>query len=168
MNFAQNIGAALLLSLLLAACGAQRPDYAVEGARRELAVKAANNFVAALNQGACQAIYDGASEVFRQLESVEEWVRECAQMRSRLGSWRGTSIWSVTVGGAGVTMLRGSIQFDHGTYRLQMDYLEEGGHARLFLLELDGEKSGFIAPRPRVPPDQRRLDTPGRFAPGPA
>jgi len=150
--------------LWLTGCRATRPDSAVEGARRELALEAANNFVAALNQGACQSIYDNASEVFRQLESAEEWVRECGQMRARLGSWRGTSIRQITSGGAGITVLRGSIQFERGTYRLQMDCLEEGGRARLFLLEMDGGTSGFIVPAPRLPPHQRHIDTPGRFS----
>ena len=165
MNFATRAVATLLLGLLLAGCHGQRPDYAVEGARRELALEAAQSFVEALNQGACQSIYDDASEVFRGLESAEEWMRECRRMRKQLGPWRGTSIRQVTVGGAGVTVLRGSIQFERGTYRLQMDCMEESGRARLFLLELDGGSSGFIVPTLRLAPDERRLDTPGKFAP---
>jgi hypothetical protein len=166
MNFATGVVTALSLALLLAGCRAARPDYAVDGARRELAIAAAHSFGEALNRGACQSIYDDASEVFRGLESAEEWTRECLQMRKQLGSWKGMSIRQVTAGGAGVTVLRGTAQFERGTYCLRVDFLDEGGRARLFLLELDGGVGGFVAPRLRFPDyDRQHADPPGRFSP---
>ena len=172
MNFASSkVGAAgpLLLVALLAGCHEMRPGGDDEGARRDRAIAAANDFVAALNRGACQSIYDDASSVFREMEPAGQWMHECAQMRDQLGRWEGTSVRQITSGGAGVTVLRGSMQFEHGTYGLQMDCMEERGRARLFLLELDGGTHGFVEPTPRIPAlDQRRIDTPGRFAPNPA
>jgi len=158
--------AAVLLLLLPAGCRTSRPDLPVERARREQAVEAADDFVAALNRGACQSIYDEASSVFREMEPAGEWVRECRQMRSLLGSWRGICIGQVTAGGAGVTVLRGSVQFERGTYRLQMDCLEERGRARFLLVELDGDTGGFFVPRPRFPSfDRQDADPPDRFGP---
>jgi hypothetical protein len=58
------------------------------GRARTTAIAAVENLRDLLNQGACQAIYDEASDLFRNLEPRREWLRDCGDIREKLGTWQ--------------------------------------------------------------------------------
>jgi hypothetical protein len=80
--------------LVFAACACNRGSRAnvegiraIDGAQRAAVLAAVDQLRNFLNAGACQAIYDRAADSLRRGESARDWLRDCGQLREKLGIW---------------------------------------------------------------------------------
>ncbi len=82
----------LLLFLTGCACLLEPRTVDTRGVYVEWSLEAVERLRQALNRGQCQAIYEEASEPFRRLESLDDWMADCAQIRNSLREWRSFSV----------------------------------------------------------------------------
>ncbi len=91
MRFRQ-IGFLILVFASSACHRASRTDaegiIAIDGAQRAAVLAAVDQLRNSLNTGGCQAIYDGAADSLRRGESAPDWLRDCEQLREKLGIWK--------------------------------------------------------------------------------
>ena len=113
--------------------------------QRMLATTASERFQSLYNTGSCEQIYDGASLYFRMHESRARWLRDCGELRSRLGSWiefTPASNNSWPIGSVGIVWVRGPARFGKGTAEARLDWDVTNGRATLFnvLIERGSEQ----------------------------
>jgi len=84
--------------LFLPACDKPLDQRTLDEAFREnssratVAVDALKGFRESFNSGKCNPIYVEAADVFRLLESQDDWLTTCEQARARLGYWMGLDV----------------------------------------------------------------------------
>jgi hypothetical protein len=111
-----------------------------------------------LNAGNCDAIYAEASDEFHGLESHDQWLRMCQDLRSTLGLWTDFTLAEANaqgplVHGNGTAIFSTVLCSFHLTWRVN------GAKAELFSLHLHGIDQDFFAPQvPQHP--QPLMDTP--------
>jgi hypothetical protein len=115
------------------------------GAQKALSVAAATRFQALYNSGSCQQIYDGASHYFQSHETRPRWLRDCAELRGRFGTWSeftpaSNNAWPI--GRVGIVWVRGSAKFSNGPAEVRLDWELTNGRAVLFnvLVEAGGQQ----------------------------
>jgi hypothetical protein len=117
------------------------------------------------NSGNCDLIYMEASDVFRKLESRDDWLRTCAQLRKRLGSWGSFSVGSTDVTPSFMAHMDGMAAFSSGgSCRLRFAWSLENGAARLFSLSLEGAGQQVVIPESSRPGPPRLIDPPAKPA----
>ena len=131
-----------------------RPGYA------EAATVAMTRLRDSLNSGKCDAVYADASEEFRRLESRDDWMKACGQLRTDLGAWAGYNLRSANfLRGSVVAYIEGTAAFSTGLYRLRILWNIESGEARLLSLSLGSSGETLTAP-PAPWPARRLIDPP--------
>ncbi|MGA3023505.1 MAG: hypothetical protein ABSF98_01910 [Bryobacteraceae bacterium] len=163
----QRAGAVLILLFLTACNHVPDPrDLPLDAIHRGLAMDAVSRLGEALNRGACQSIYDDASEVFRQLEPLAAWESECERIRAALGLWESFSTRAAFATGPSTVLVDGTAVFAKGRRRLDTTWSLEHGSARLFSLYLEGAggrptmvPAPWPRPKPRLtdPPPKRQV-----------
>jgi hypothetical protein len=127
-----------------------------------VAVDAVKRLRDSFNAGKCNLIYVEASEVFRQLESRDDWLTTCEQTRASLGSWVSLNIRTPDTGPSFVAHVDGTAVFSSGSYRLSTAWNLENGRAKLFRFCLEGN---VVVPRSHLPLRKLIDPPPSRFAP---
>ena len=109
------------------------------GAARTAAVAAVEHLRNLLNDGACQAIYEEASEGFRRLKPQRDWLRECEDNRTKLGTWQAFDAQRVDTLEAlqgKHALADGRAVFAKGAGQANTGWLWNGGHPHLMYLRL--------------------------------
>ena len=151
------------LSLLLTACrtsGVRKElELPVSQEPQTLAIGEARKFREGFNKGACQAIYDEASEFFRH-QSEQDWRSRCSELRGRLGFWRSSDIRSAITCGSQVICLDGTAAFERGSYDFELAWMFRDGRPRLcwWILEGAGQRTQI----PPFPNPRNLMDPPLR------
>jgi hypothetical protein len=116
-----------------------------------------------LNADNCDAIYSEASDEFHGLESRDQWLRTCNDLRSSLGLWTDFSLAEVDAQGL-LVHGNGTAIFSTGAGSFHLTWRLSSGRARLFSLHLRSTGQDFFVPRvsrhpePLMdPPPKRRL-----------
>jgi hypothetical protein len=127
----------LALAIILTGCNDTQKQ-------RALTISASKDFQSLYNDGACQQIYDGASPYFQSHETGSRWLRDCAEVQERFGSWlefTPSSNNSWPIGGVGIVWVRGTARFENSVAEVRLDWHLENDHAALsnILIEHGGE-----------------------------
>ncbi len=138
VGIAAHVSAVLTLFTLATGCNDT-------GAQKALAVAAATGFQALYNSGSCQQLYDDASHYFQSHETRPRWLRDCAELRGRFGTWsKFTPAFnnSWPIGRVGIVWVRGAAQFSNGPAEVRLDWDLTSGRAVLFniLIEAGGQQ----------------------------
>lgn len=152
------------VSIFLATCRTsdipRELDLPVSREQQSLAIGEAKRFRERFNKGACQAIYDQASEFFRH-QLQQDWMSRCAELRGRLGLWRSSDIRSAITCGSRVICLDGTAAFERGSYDLELAWTFRDGRPRLFWWILDA--GGHRTQIPPFPDPRNLMDPPLRL-----
>jgi len=155
--------------LFLARCNKLADQRSLTEAFREnsryvsVAVDAVKRLRDSFNSGKCNLIYVEASDVFRQLESRDDWLTTCEQTRASLGSWVSFNIRTPDTGPPFLAHADGTAVFASGSYRLSTAWSLENGRAKLFRFCLEGS---VVVPRSHLPLPKKLIDPPpSRFGP---
>ena len=147
-----------------------KPPPATE-AQRAQAVAATEHLRMNLNRGACESIFDGASDGF-QTQRHSEWISKCDEIRRTFGGWKSFSVHQASLCGApGVLVcIEGPAAFDSRNAKIHITWLLENGAAALDFIGLEKDDGWWVfAPGPYNSP--RIYDAPLRppavFAPRP-
>jgi hypothetical protein len=113
--------------------------------QRTLTISASKRFQSLYNGSACQQIYDGASPYFQSHETRPRWLRDCAEVQKRFGSWleftpNSNNTWPI--GRVGIVWIRGTARFENGAAEVRLDWDLANDHTALFnvLIEQGGEQ----------------------------
>jgi hypothetical protein len=106
--------------------------------QRVLTANALNKLRVVFSAGACQSIYDDASQYFRSQTEVD-WLYQCNQLRDSLGAWQGFQIRSTTTYGAPkqFVLVEGSAAFAKASRHFGATWLPDTAGARLYSLSLE-------------------------------
>jgi hypothetical protein len=110
----------------------------------------------------CNLIYVEASDVFRQLESRDDWLTICEHTRASLGYWVTFNLRTLDNGPSFLAHVDGTAVFSSGSYRLSTAWNLENGRAKLFGFCLEGN---VVVPRSHLPLPKLIDPPPSRFGP---
>jgi hypothetical protein len=136
------LGAATVLLWTGCGCGRDTPEAFEERPateqQRVLTANALNKLRVVFSAGACQSIYDNASQYFRSQTEVD-WLYQCNRLRQSLGAWQSFQIRSTTTYRAPeqFVLVEGSAIFAKASRQFGVTWLQDTGGARLYLLSLE-------------------------------
>jgi hypothetical protein len=115
-----------------------------------LSAAAVNRLRTVFSAGACQSIYDEASQHFRSQTELD-WLYECDRLRANLGSWQRFDVQSITMYGEPrqFVLIDGSAVFAKTRSQLLITWRMEKGGVQLESLSL--EENGTVRRIPEQP-----------------
>ena len=144
---------------LLIGCGTpvQTRKLPVTDQQRVLAVTSASALRDQFNASACQAVYGDATQGFRS-QREKDWLANCEQLRTNLGTWHSFTIQST--GRCGfpdkIVCVDGLAAFEKATRSIELSWLIDNGRAKLMWIILSDKGEEQIFPGG----DSRRLADP--------